>query len=56
MKEKEDSGYLDCPLCDSEIPMSGDEDIGEDIFCPSCESPLKLRKKKDDTRYLQEDF
>ncbi len=50
------SSYLTCPLCDCEIPLSGDERIGEEIYCPYCECPLKLKKNRDDELYLQEDF
>jgi len=48
--------YLTCPMCDCELPLSGDERVGEDIFCPYCETPLKLRKDKEDKFYLQENF
>ncbi len=50
------SSYMTCPLCDCEIPMSGDEKVGTEVYCPYCECPLKLRKTKDDELYLQEDF
>ena len=45
-----------CPLCDVEVPMSGDEEPGEEIYCPYCETPLKLMKNKDDTLYLKDDM
>jgi len=48
--------YLECPMCDAEIPMSGDEKLGIEVQCPACETPLKLKKKKDDSLYFQEDF
>ncbi|MFZ3072533.1 MAG: hypothetical protein WA162_04755 [Thermodesulfobacteriota bacterium] len=48
--------YLTCPMCDCELPLGGDERIGEDIFCTFCETPLKLRKDKEEKLYLQEDF
>lgn len=53
------SQYLECPLCDVEIPMSGDESVGEQISCPYCQSPLLLKRKKANERdvlYLDEDF
>jgi hypothetical protein len=43
-------------MCDVEIPMSGDEREGDEVYCPYCESPLKLKKTKEDETYLQEDF
>ncbi len=48
--------YLSCPLCDVDVPLSGDEKIGDQIVCVYCESPLKLKKTKEDELYLQEDF
>ncbi|MFQ5328412.1 MAG: hypothetical protein ACE5D4_00290 [Thermodesulfobacteriota bacterium] len=50
------SVYLPCPLCDVEIPLSGEEVVGQQIMCIYCECPLKLRKRKDDTLYFAEDF
>ncbi len=48
--------YLDCPMCDCEIPISGDEDPKDEIFCPFCETPLLLKKNRDDKFFLQENF
>lgn len=48
--------YLACPMCDVEVPMSGDEKVGEQVFCPYCQSPLLLKKKKTDELFLEEDF
>ncbi len=48
--------YMTCPICDAEIAV-GDEKVGEEICCPYCQSPLKLRKNKEtDELYLREDF
>lgn len=48
---------LACPICDAELPLSGDESAGEEIQCPYCHSPLtvKVSRKKDDFE-LDEDF
>lgn len=47
---------LVCPVCDAEITMSGDEVKGEEIFCLTCESPLKyMIGKKTDVPYLKDD-
>lgn len=48
--------YLTCPLCDAEIPISGDERVGEEVYCTYCQAPLKFKKTKEDEPYLQEDF
>jgi len=47
---------LTCPLCDADIPLSGDETVGEQIICVYCECPLKINKSRDDVLYLVEDF
>ena len=49
-------GYLSCPTCDVEIPLAGDEKVGEHVYCPYCKTPLALRKTKEDDLYLEEDF
>ncbi len=50
------AGYLTCPMCDVEVPLSGDEKIGEQVYCPYCQTPLALRKTKEEDFYLEEDF
>ncbi len=50
------AGYLTCPMCDAEVPINGDERLGEQVYCPYCECPLALRKDKTDDLYLEEDF
>ncbi len=47
---------LECPLCAVEVPLSGDEEVGDQVFCPYCQSPLQLKKTKTDDLYLEEDF
>lgn len=49
--------YLSCPMCEADVLISENEKIGEEVYCQYCETPLKLRKKKDtEELYLQEDF
>lgn len=50
------TGYLTCPMCDVDIPLGGDEKVGEQIYCPYCKTPLTLRKSKEEDLYLEEDF
>jgi len=33
-----------CPICDADVPMSGDERTGEVVYCTYCEAPLRLAK------------
>ncbi|MBI5599375.1 MAG: sulfonate ABC transporter [Deltaproteobacteria bacterium] len=56
MADKAGAATLECPLCDCEVPINGDEKPGEQVFCPYCEAPLKIKKDKADKFYLQEDF
>jgi len=49
--------YLNCPVCDAEIPVAEDDRAGSDIYCAYCQSPLKLRQAKGKEEfYLEEDF
>lgn len=50
------TGYLSCPMCDAEVPITGEEKIGEEVFCPFCSTPLKLKKTKTDELFLEENF
>ncbi len=38
---------LECPLCEADIPLEGDEKPGDLIMCSYCKTTLKLLKKKD---------
>ncbi len=37
---------VECPYCDAEIPLDGDEKSGEMIVCSYCNMTVKLLKKK----------
>ncbi|MBI5562962.1 MAG: hypothetical protein HY894_08975 [Deltaproteobacteria bacterium] len=55
-KDKHDA-YVECPMCDVEVPISQDDKVGDQIFCVYCSTPLKIRKRKDtDELFLEEDF
>ncbi len=43
-------------MCDAEVPLGGDERPGEQLCCPYCQTPLALRKSKEEELYLEEDF
>jgi len=34
---------LSCPVCSADVPMSGEERPGEELFCSYCGAPLVLR-------------
>lgn len=33
---------VNCPICSADVPLSGDEGPGEEVFCSVCGSPLRL--------------
>lgn len=33
-----------CPICDADVPMSGDESLGDVVYCTYCEAPLRFSK------------
>ena len=37
-----------CPICRADIPMAGDERVGEDVFCMYCGTASKLTRELDD--------
>lgn len=49
--------YLTCPMCDADVPLSEDEKAGEEVYCPYCQVPLKVKKKKgSEELFLEENF
>jgi hypothetical protein len=46
-----------CPICNADVPMSGDERTGETIYCAYCQAPLKVGKLSlEEDPELTEDF
>ena len=37
-----------CPYCEAEIPLEGDEKIGEEIYCSYCKMKLRLERRAGD--------
>ena len=49
--------YLECPICNADVPLSGDEKPGTEIFCAYCRAPLKLSAELDsEDAELEGDF
>ena len=46
---------LECPICEADIPLEGDENTGDLIVCSYCKVTFKMIKKKDGW-VLDEDF
>ena len=49
---------LDCPVCNANVPLAGDERPGDEVHCTYCGAPLKLAGTGDefDEAELEEDF
>jgi hypothetical protein len=49
---------LSCPICQADVPLSGEEKPGDEVCCMYCGAPCRLVKKKDDESELdlEEDF
>jgi DNA-directed RNA polymerase subunit RPC12/RpoP len=47
-----------CPVCQADIPLSGDETPGSEIYCTYCGAPCLLRgdPETDDRIEAEEDF
>ncbi len=37
---------VECPYCDADIPLEGDEEVGDLVVCSYCSMTVKLLKKK----------
>jgi hypothetical protein len=55
-------GDPSCPICSADIPLSGDEREGDEIYCTYCGAPCRLlashpRGDDEEARYeAEEDF
>ncbi len=48
---------LSCPICNADVPLSGDEKTGEEVYCSFCRAPLTVKQgKEDDELLLEDDF
>jgi hypothetical protein len=46
---------LECPICDADIPLDGDERSGDLVLCSYCKMSFKILRKKEKW-ILVEDF
>ncbi len=49
------STEIECPICDADIPLEGNEQTGDLVLCSFCKVTFKLIKRKDKL-ILTEDF
>lgn len=47
-----------CPVCQADVPLTGDERAGDEVVCVYCGAPCRLAGKADDEEAwaLEEDF
>ena len=46
---------VSCPICSADVPVSGDEKAGEEIYCAYCAAPLVVKGTNDDDLIELED-
>jgi DNA-directed RNA polymerase subunit RPC12/RpoP len=34
---------LSCPICDADLPLAGDEKVGDSVYCTYCGAPSVLK-------------
>jgi hypothetical protein len=47
---------LECPICNADVPLSGDETAGDEVFCAYCRAPLTVSGSSEEDLELEEDF
>jgi hypothetical protein len=49
---------LSCPICNADVPLTGDEKPGDEVFCSYCRAPLPVKGSREDPSdmELEEDF
>jgi predicted amidophosphoribosyltransferase len=49
---------LCCPVCEANVPLSGDERLGDEVFCTFCGAPSVIisAKKSEEDWDIEEDF
>jgi len=45
---------LECPICDADIPVDGDERTGDLVLCSFCKVTFKLVRKKDNWALVED--
>ena len=44
-----------CPYCEAEIPLEGDERVGEEIYCSYCQMKLRLGRSGEELEAEEEE-
>lgn len=46
----------DCPVCEGTIPLFGDEQPGDEVYCEHCGMMSKLKAARDEEAELEADW
>jgi hypothetical protein len=47
---------LQCPVCNADLPLSGDEQGGDEIYCTYCGAPCRMKQGSDGDLEAEQDF
>ena len=47
---------LSCPTCEADIPLVGDERVGQELLCLYCGAPSKIRAAEEQQIELEDDY
>jgi primosomal protein N' len=47
---------IECPICDADVTLSGDEENGDEVFCGYCGAPIKIVKITDEDEIEIEEY
>jgi len=48
---------LSCPVCNADLLLSGDEQLGEEVYCTYCGAPCRIKQgTSPDAVDVEEDF
>jgi len=48
-------GEVNCPFCEGDIPLDGDERQGDEVYCSYCNLMLKLKRSRGTFEAVEED-
>ena len=47
---------IECPICDADISLAGDEKPGDEVFCSYCGAPMLITGVKEDEIEFEEEY
>ncbi len=46
---------IECPICDADVSLDGDEKAGDEVYCASCGAPITIASITEDDEVEIED-